>query len=674
MGTKRPGGRSADNLARIMAATADLLVEKGYGRLTTEEVAERAGVHRSTVHRRFPTRAELVAQMMTSLAAERVPVPDTGRLESDLLAFARAVRRATAEPVAGAITRAVVAEGGDRTELGAVSAAFWARRWEAAGDIVRRAIAGGELPTGDRSPAPRRARRRADPLPHVHHRRRGDRRPPGRGRGHRRQRRKATVRLTTGSPGNTVRRMKFGLYAINYGTCADPESLVRVAQHAEAAGLDSLWAGEHIVLPSPQPPDYPIAPRSRSSTLSSRSRWRPPTRRRSRSATGILELPLHQPVLLAKQLASVDQIAGGRLVVGVGVGYLAAEFAALGVPLDERATRTDEYLEAMRALWTMATPEFHGRHVDFAGVDAHPRPVPPWWSADHDRRQQRAGSAPGDHERSRLDPGRLRSRRHPQGAGRPRPGPAELERPASLGPFDFTVISPESRLDSRSWSRATPSSASTAWSCSPASTCRRTVGTTRSRSTTSSGPSTTSPSSPRTDQLTRRDPMGRLVHGRHTAEERLVKPQPARSVEEPARSTPGLRHLRRPGHRRRAGRYGRRRRAGPPRRRHRPGRALQPPRRPVDRRSRVVDRPDDRLGGQPHRGRDRRGAHRPVRSGGVPRAAPRHLGLEERRRGRVLARPHGGPTGDRALVAHRWTPRCSSSSPTTSSASPASTR
>jgi AcrR family transcriptional regulator len=148
MGTKRPGGRSADNLARILAATADVLVEKGYGRLSTEEVAERAGVHRSTVHRRFPTRAELVAEMMTSLAAERVPVPDTGRLEGDLLAFARAVRRATAEPIAGALTRAVVAEGGDRTELGAVSAAFWAQRWSAAGDIVRRAIARGELPAG----------------------------------------------------------------------------------------------------------------------------------------------------------------------------------------------------------------------------------------------------------------------------------------------------------------------------------------------------------------------------------------------------------------------------------------------------------------------------------------------------------------------------------------------
>ncbi len=127
--------------------------------------------------------------------------------------------------------------------------------------------------------------------------------------------------------------MKFGLYAINYGTCADPESLVRVAQYAEAGGLDSLWAGEHIVLPSPQPPDYAIAPEipfldavvalalAGTSTTS------------ITVATGILELPLHQPVLLAKQLASVDQISRGRLVVGVGVGYLALEFAALGVPL-----------------------------------------------------------------------------------------------------------------------------------------------------------------------------------------------------------------------------------------------------------------------------------------------------------------------------------------------------
>jgi len=145
VGSTRPGGRSADNLARIVAATGELLVEKGYARLSAEEVAERAGVHRSTVHRRFPTRGELVAHLMTTLARERVPVPDTGGLAGDLLAFARDVRRATADPIAGALTRAVVADGGDRTELGAVSAAFWAQRWEGAGEIVRRAIAGGEL-------------------------------------------------------------------------------------------------------------------------------------------------------------------------------------------------------------------------------------------------------------------------------------------------------------------------------------------------------------------------------------------------------------------------------------------------------------------------------------------------------------------------------------------------
>ena len=169
--------------------------------------------------------------------------------------------------------------------------------------------------------------------------------------------------------------MKFGLYAINYGTCADPDSLVRVAQHAEAGGLDSLWAGEHIVLPSPQPPDYAIAPEIPFLDAVVALALAAANTTSITVATGILELPLHQPVLLAKQLASVDQIARGRLVVGIGVGYLALEFAALGVPLDERATRTDEHLEAMRALWTMAAPEFHGRHVDFAGVDAHPRPV-----------------------------------------------------------------------------------------------------------------------------------------------------------------------------------------------------------------------------------------------------------------------------------------------------------
>jgi probable F420-dependent oxidoreductase len=241
--------------------------------------------------------------------------------------------------------------------------------------------------------------------------------------------------------------MKFGLYAINYGTCGDPDSLVRVAQYAEAGGIDSLWAGEHIVLPSPQPPDYAIAPEipfldpvialalAAANTTS------------ITVATGILELPLHHPVLLAKQLASVDQISRGRLMVGVGVGYLPAEFAALGVPLDERATRADEHIAAMRALWTMAAPEFHGRHVDFAGVDAHPRPVqaggPPIMIGGNSATARRRaitnarGWIPADFD---LDATREARRALDRDLN-------ELERPASLGPFDFTVISPNNRLD-----------------------------------------------------------------------------------------------------------------------------------------------------------------------------------------------------------------------------------
>jgi probable F420-dependent oxidoreductase len=241
--------------------------------------------------------------------------------------------------------------------------------------------------------------------------------------------------------------MKFGLYAINYGTCGDPDSLVKVAQYAEAAGIESLWAGEHIVVPSPQPADYGIAPEipfldavvavalaaAHTSSIT--------------VATGVIELPLHQPVLLAKQLASVDRIAGGRLVVGVGVGYLALEFAALGVPLDERASRTDEYIEAMRALWTMDAPEFHGRHVAFAGVDANPRPVRPGGppiliGGNSGPARRRAvtsanGWIPYDLD---LEAVRVARRALDRDLG-------ELERPGSLGALELTVISPTTRLD-----------------------------------------------------------------------------------------------------------------------------------------------------------------------------------------------------------------------------------
>ncbi len=243
--------------------------------------------------------------------------------------------------------------------------------------------------------------------------------------------------------------MKFGLYAINYGTCGDPEALVKVAQYAESAGVESLWAGEHIVVPSPQPEGYGIAPEipfldaivalalaaahTTSITL----------------GTGVIELPLHQPVLLAKQLASVDQISRGRLVVGVGVGYLALEFGAMGVSLDERASRTEEYLAALRALWTTDAPEFHGEHVDFAGIDAHPRPVsaggPPILIGGNSAISRRRaitsahGWIPYDLTVAQAREARQLLDRDLE----------NIARPAHLGAFDLTIIAPDNRLDRR---------------------------------------------------------------------------------------------------------------------------------------------------------------------------------------------------------------------------------
>jgi probable F420-dependent oxidoreductase len=95
-------------------------------------------------------------------------------------------------------------------------------------------------------------------------------------------------------------------------------------------------------------------------------------------ATGIIILPQRNPLVLAKQAASLDVLSGGRLMLGIGAGYLEPEMTAIGVPMARRGARTDDYLAAMRALWAQPGPvEHHGPFVDFAGVDAHPRPVQP---------------------------------------------------------------------------------------------------------------------------------------------------------------------------------------------------------------------------------------------------------------------------------------------------------
>jgi probable F420-dependent oxidoreductase len=169
--------------------------------------------------------------------------------------------------------------------------------------------------------------------------------------------------------------MMLGLFSTNAYACSYPDVVARVARAAEAAGFESLWAGEHVVLPDPQAPPSPMAPHDRILDPIVALTFCAAVTTRVRLGTGIIILPQRNPLVLAKELASLDTLSNGRLIFGVGVGYLEPEFRALGAPFEQRGAVTDDYLAAMRAIWSQPQPAHHGRFVSFAGVQAHPQPV-----------------------------------------------------------------------------------------------------------------------------------------------------------------------------------------------------------------------------------------------------------------------------------------------------------
>lgn len=142
--TLRPGGRTARVRAEVLAATLDALRDHGFAGLTIEDVAERSGVHRTTIHRRWPSRSALVADALLEVSSSQVAVPNTGRFRSDLRRFARDVRDAIATPLAKAIVSAL-AQPGAEGEILNVSRQFWEARFAATSAIVERAIGRKEL-------------------------------------------------------------------------------------------------------------------------------------------------------------------------------------------------------------------------------------------------------------------------------------------------------------------------------------------------------------------------------------------------------------------------------------------------------------------------------------------------------------------------------------------------
>jgi probable F420-dependent oxidoreductase len=242
--------------------------------------------------------------------------------------------------------------------------------------------------------------------------------------------------------------MKFGLFAINYGSCADPDAAARVAQHAEAAGFESVWTGEHLVLPDPQPAGFSLPPTLPLLDTVVSLGFLAAGTSTIKLASGIIVLPLRNPIVLAKELASIDVVAGGRLIVGVGAGYVAAEFDAVGIPMAERGARMDDYIEAMRALWSMDQPCHSGPFVSFSGVAAHPRPrqrpAPPIVVGGESRSALRRAITKGNGWYGfGLDPSHAR-----QCTETIRQMAGAHERPAGLGELELTVT-PVGPLDRR---------------------------------------------------------------------------------------------------------------------------------------------------------------------------------------------------------------------------------
>ena len=169
--------------------------------------------------------------------------------------------------------------------------------------------------------------------------------------------------------------MKLGLFGIGSGICAHPAVAKRIARRAEALGFDSLWTGEHVVLPDPRQAPSPAPPDFAMLHPSTALAYLAGVTKRVKLGTGITLIAQRNPVVLAKEMASLDVVSEGRLLLGIGAGYLHQEFAALGVPFQERGARTDEYVAAMRALWNDERPSFHGRFVQFDAIQAMPRPV-----------------------------------------------------------------------------------------------------------------------------------------------------------------------------------------------------------------------------------------------------------------------------------------------------------
>ena len=179
--------------------------------------------------------------------------------------------------------------------------------------------------------------------------------------------------------------MKFGLMYANTGRFSRPAGLTRLAQAAESAGIESLWTVEHVAVPIGYESKYPYSgdgkmPGRDNAPIPDPLVWlayAAAVTRTIKLATGILILPQRHPIYTAKELATLDVLSEGRLIAGIGIGWLEEEFEALDIPFKQRAARTEECARALRQLWSPDSKPFEGQFYSWNAIESRPKPVQP---------------------------------------------------------------------------------------------------------------------------------------------------------------------------------------------------------------------------------------------------------------------------------------------------------
>ena len=173
--------------------------------------------------------------------------------------------------------------------------------------------------------------------------------------------------------------MRIGVHLPHIGRKAGPEAIARAARQAEELGLADVWASEHIIVPKGAP--YPPSPAFYDPVLT--LTWAAAHTKRVRLGTTVLVLPMRHPLPLAKELATLQLLSQGRLILGAGVGWLKEEYAALGVPFAERGRRMDEGIAMMRAVWGQDPVSFDAKTIPAVIKDMRmqpqPQPMIPIW-------------------------------------------------------------------------------------------------------------------------------------------------------------------------------------------------------------------------------------------------------------------------------------------------------